>query len=520
MVTHATPLFLVLSSVCPLLAAPPVVTVHADQPVHPIPPSLWGVFLEEVNHACESGLYAELLRNRRFREPPANNDPIPGWNAPGRPSIIIRDNLGLTWTPAAGESLVNSGFWGVPVLPHSSYTLRIDTGALTGDGRLQASLRSETGETLASQSLTLTPNATCSVTLAPANLAGPRPHGTLVLTALAAGSIQLRMVSLFPPTYRDHPNGLRPDLATLVENLHPAFVWPDTIGDVAARPGHRNAIWEYWSSDGLGYHEYLQLCEDLHADPLYVFNCGLSHKEAVPLDQLQPWIDEAIHSIDYANAPADSPMGALRAKNGHPAPFNLKYAEIGNEIGMFNDFGGTHQQYAERYRAFESQLKKHHPSVLTVADTRIDAPADLVDDHYYNSVAWFWQNQHLYDKTPRTGPRIYVGEYAVTQGCGLGNLDAALAEAAFMIGLERNSDLVTMASYAPMFVRAEDRKWNPAMMVFDGTRSLGTPSYYVQAMFAHSRADTLLACDLPEFPSRPVLTAGSIGVGTWPTTSR
>jgi len=235
----------------------------------------------------------------------------------------------------------------------------------------------------------------------------------------------------------------------------------------------------------------------------------------VPMAQLGPWIEEALDAIEYANGPVTSRWGAVRARNGHPAPFGLKYLEIGNENGMFPNFGGTREQYAERYRAFYDAIKKRYPEIVTIANTRVPHPIEVLDDHYYNSPGWFWQNVGLYDRHDRKGPRIYVGEYAVTQGAGHGNLRAALAEAAFMTGMERNADVVVMASYAPLFVNANDRKWNPDAIVFDSARSYGTPSYHVQKLFARHRPDVLLPLDLE--PPAPRAERGGIGLATWNT---
>src|SRR5262249_5875841 len=238
----------------------------------------------------------------------------------------------------------------------------------------------------------------------------------------------------------------------------------------------RNTSWNYWSSDGLGYHECLQLCEDLGALPLFVVNCGLSHKDVVPMGELEPWVQGALDAIEYANGDATTTWGRRRAANGHPAPFSLRFVEIGNENGMFRDFGGTREQYAERYERFRSAIAAKWPDVQLIADTRVPHPMQIVDDHFYMSSAWFWSEADRYRKADRNGPRVYVGEYAVTQDPGrTGNLRAALGECAFLFGLQRDSDVVTMASYAPLFVHVMDRKWNPDAIQFDGLRCAGTP---------------------------------------------
>ena len=348
-------------------------------------------------------------------------------------------------------------------------------------------------------------------------------------------SFWIRNVSLMPTqTFKKHANGLRVDLAQHVNELKPAFVrfpggcyvegnvlanrfnWKNTLGDPMQRPGHLNDNWNYRSTDGLGYHEYLQWCEDMKSTPLFVVNCGMSHKQFVPIDELGPWVQDALDAIEYANGPVTSKWGALRAKNGHPAPFKLKYIEIGNENGLFGaNFGGSREQYAERYKIFFDAIKTHYPDIVTIANTRVPHPMELVDDHYYNSPAWFWANVGLYDKYNRSEPKVYVGEYAVTSDCGTGNLKAALAEAAWMTGLERNGDVIKMTSYAPLFVNANDRKWNPDAIVFDSARSYGTPSYYVQKLYSLNRPDTAFRVDVPNVMSEPNIGKGGIGLDTW-----
>ena len=252
----------------------------------------------------------------------------------------------------------------------------------------------------------------------------------------------------------------------------------------------------------------------MKATPLFVVNCGMAHHELVPVNQLQSWVQDALDAIEYANGPINSTWGAQRAKNGHPASFRLKYIEIGNENGLFGaNFGGSREQYTARYKIFFDAIKAKYPDIVTIANTRVPYSMELVDDHYYNSPGWFWANIGIYDKYDRSGPKIYVGEYAVTTDCGAGNLKAALAEAAWMTGLERNGDVVKMTSYAPLFVNANDRKWNPDAIVFDSAHSYGTPSYYVQKLFAVNRPDTAYSVDVPALPA-PV-GQGGIGLDTW-----
>lgn len=531
-------------------AQPVTLTVHVDQPGAHVSPRLYGVFFEEINHAGEGGLYAELVRNQDFEETGPEDSQPAGWSfrseGQARGSMTLDTahplnaahprslRLDVTAVLSGRVSVLNEGYWGIPVRKGASYRLSLYARRSAGrGGSLAASLEGAGGQVYANAVISGLAadwkRFACRLT---ANAGDPAAR--LVLSTPIPGSLWLNVVSLFPAaTWKQRPHGLRVDLAGKVAAIHPAFVrfpggcyvegnrlanafrWKNTLGDIADRPGHLNDNWGYWSSDGLGFHEYLQMCEDVGAAPLFVVNCGIAHYDVVPMDQLQPWIQDALDAIEYANGPMTSHWGALRARNGHPAPFGLRYVEIGNENGLFGRLGGTREQYAERYRAFYNAIKARYPHLQLIADTRVPYSMDLVDEHFYNGPGWFWANTDLYDHYDRRGPRIYVGEYAVTQGCGRGNLRAALAEAAFMTGLERNSDIVRMASYAPLFVNIHNRRWNPDAIVFDAAQSYGTPSYYVQKLFAQNRADVVLSMDL-NIKSTPAPTVkGGIGLGTW-----
>jgi alpha-L-arabinofuranosidase len=345
-------------------------------------------------------------------------------------------------------------------------------------------------------------------------------NARFVVATKTTGTLWLDMVSLFPDdTFNHRPNGLRPDLMQMLEALHPAFVrfpagsfgegknlneafrWKDTIGDLAERPGGWN-IWGYRTTNGLGFYEYLQMCEDLKAEPLFVINCGISETDMVDPKDLGPWIQDAVDCVDYANGPTTGKWGALRAQAGHPAPFNMKNLEIGNENGMGYFWGGGNaQQYADRYNPFYEKVKAAYPDLHTIATAPIQKPpvsstVEAVDEHYYESSNWFQDHATMYDSYDRKGPKIYVGEYACKSDAGNGNLNAALGEAAFMTGIERNSDVVTMASYAPLFVNPSWRAWNPNLIAFDSSRVYGTPSYYNQMLFATNRPDVILPLEM------------------------
>jgi alpha-L-arabinofuranosidase len=517
-------------------------TVQVDKPGHEISPQLWGLFFEEINYAGDGGLYAEMVRNRSFEE--AGNTSYWQQVTTGTASGAMTADTSLplnecnptslalvrSSTGTGSVGVANSGFWGMnfqadEVYDLSLYARRSDrfAGALTvrlenADGSRVYALGTVNGLTTDWQrfSLALTPNATDVA-------------GRLTLLISQVGVVWLDVVSLFPrQTFNGRPNGLRPDLAGKLADLEPSFMrfpggcyiegdylvnafrWKNSIGDIAGRPGHWNAVWNYFSSDGLGYHEYLQLCEDLGAEPLFVINCGMAHKETQPLDQMAPYVQDALDAIEYANGPTDSPWGSLRAANGHPASFNLRYMEIGNENG-----GSAYQQ---RYALFYDAIKACYPEILLVADEPTSLrPADLVDEHYYSSPDFFIANASKYDSYSRTGPKVYVGEYAVTSGCGNGNLAGALGEAAFMTGMERNSDIVVMASYAPLFANLNNKSWSPDLIYFDSSRVYGTPSYYVQRLFSENRGDVVLPVEVSGPAISGVARHGAVGLGTWST---
>lgn len=548
-------------------------TVDASKPGARISPTLYGAFFEEINRAGDGGIYAEMVQNRSFEDAPM---PL-GWTLlksegsgvswaldktlplnprnstslrldipqnSGRVGISSEGFKGAPWGKDYDEA--KAGEWaskfndaakkstdGLAVSGGKELLFSLYARAADFKGPLTVSIEKQDGTVLASQNIggvgaawkkfeaRLTPSAT-------------DPNARLVVSTTTPGTLWLDMVSLFPrDTFKGRPNGIRADLAQMIADTHPAFLrfpggsyvegaslkdayhWKETIGDVAQRPGHWN-IWGYRSTDGLGFHEYLQLCEDLEAVPLYVANCGMAERDFVPLDQLEPWIQEALDAIEYANGPVTSKWGAERTKNGHPAPFGLKYLEIGNENGLaFSWGGGKRSDYLPRYKAFYDAVKAKYPDIITIAniDTEPDVLAEVVDEHYYNSTQWFQDQATRYDSYDRQKRPLYIGEFAVTANAGGGNLSAALGEAAFMTGLERNGDVVRMSSYAPLFVRPAWRKWNPNAIVFDGARAYGTPSYYVQSMFAANRGDVVLPVTIQQDTN--AVFPGQIGIGTW-----
>ena len=549
--------------------------IDATQKGIDISPTLYGLFYEEINHAGEGGLYAELIRNRSFEEMdegvrpqrfdngrgerfgrPANPKLMPGWNAVNGASMeVLEEGLmndaqkrALTLavaqaTKSAPAGVRNAGFWGINAVKGDKYTLtfwakadtkaRISftTGLKKDDNWCAKKVFSKTISTEWKK---------YTLTFKGQSNAG---EAQFYLLLNNPGVVYLDMVSLFPPTWKGRANGCRRDLAEKLAALHPRFMrfpggcfvegmsqstayeWKRTIGPVEERPGHMNANWGYACTDGMGYHEYLQLCEDLGAEPLYVVNVGIWHGGYQPYDQIDEYIQNALDAIEYANGDASTEWGAKRIANGHKKPFGLRLIEIGNE-NYQADPRSQSDHYAERYAQFYHAIKEKYPYVQLIGNVeswgtdypswRNDNPVDLLDEHYYRSPSWFAAKYHHYDNYDRQGPKIYTGEYAVTSDCGEGNLKAALGEAVFMMGMENNSDVVTMASYAPIFVNIHDRHWMPDMIRFDAAESWASPSYYVQQLMAENIGTQTVKSTLVQTP-QPKSTKFQVGLASWNT---
>jgi alpha-L-arabinofuranosidase len=513
------------------------IDINAAAQGTPISPILYGIFFEEINHAGDGGLYAELVRNRSFEDA----DTPDAWTLLGDGARIAIDTTNplnprnprsLRWEVAGSASLVNEGYWGIAVQRGKRYRFSMYARCEAGfRGALTVSLQSADGQVYAQRTLRgfgkdwkpFTATLTSS---------GTDPKARLVLTANGDGALWLDMVSLMPvDTFKRRPNGLRADLAQMLAALKPSFVrfpggcfvegdrmqnalrWRDTLGDVAERPA-RWCVWGYTSTQGLGLHEYLLMCEDLGAEPMLVVNCGMAcqyrNGDHIPIDELDEWIEDALAAIEYAIGPPTSKWGALRAKNGHPEPFPLRFVSIGNE-----NWGPL---YEERYARFYDAIKARYPQIQLIATAPVKSrPIDILDEHYYSTPEWFILNANLYDRYDRNGPKIFVGEYAVTAKCGTGNLRAAIAEAAFMTGFERNADVVVMAAYAPLFVNVNDRTWNPDLIGFDSARCYGTPSYYVQQLFSRYRGTHVLPTRVQSPNALTDAYRGAVGLGTWET---
>jgi alpha-L-arabinofuranosidase len=509
------------------------IDVDANDRGPQISPTHYGIFFEDINHAADGGIYAELIRNRSFEDGEGYGKPatMEAWSTfaaspsqlnarliqSGKKVKLLNSAQGNALeldVKASAEMpvcLVNEGFWGINVVQGRTYRLSFFAKG-SYQGGVKATLCNKDGSTVyASTDVKASFGKEWTKYTATLTATGNDPKAQFALVFDGKGTIDLDVVSLFPPTFRNRENGLRPDLMQMLYEMHPkfmrfpggcfvegqispdnAFRWERTIGPIEQRPGHWNVNWGYRTTDGIGFHEYLQMAEDLGAKPLYVVNVGLWHGGLTPVDEIQPWIDECLAALEYANGDVTTKYGAMRAANGHPAPFNIEYLEIGNENNQPNPEQQS-DHYYDRYDRFRKAILAKYPNMHLIGNVvawgddnpkwESPLPVDLLDEHYYRNPLWFAEAFHKYDSYDRKGPRVYVGEYAVTSGFGdLGNMNAALGEAVYMMGMENNSDMVPLNSYAPIFVNENDAKWRPDMIRFNSHRVMGTPSYYVQML--------------------------------------
>jgi alpha-N-arabinofuranosidase len=531
------------------------ITVQLDRPGAAISPTLFGLFFEDINFGADGGLYPERVKNRSFEFP----DPMMGWKRLARGeakgTLQIYDLGSRSDRPNAhymqikadssgGYGLTNEGFRGMGVEQGKEYLFSVQARNL---GDTPAALRVEVedadGKKLGEAGITgLTPRwKTHTAVIRPTATSG---KARLNLLMDGPGRIDVDLISLYPKeTWKGRPNGLRADLVQLLGDLKPGFLrfpggcivegrhletryqWKTTIGDLNDRRlivnrwntefRHRPAP-DYYQSFGLGYYEYFLLSEDIGAEPLPILNCGMAcqfnSSELAPLDDLDHYIQDALDLIEFANGSAATAWGRKRAAMGHPAPFNLKMIGVGNE-----QWG---PQYVERYERFAKAIKARHPKITLITsagpspnDDRFRylwgemrrLKADIVDEHYYMPPKWFRDNVGRYDDYPRTGPKVFAGEYAA-QSVGVArpenrnDWECALSEAAFMTGLERNADVVFMSSYAPLFAHADAWQWTPNLIWFDSLRSYGTPNYYTQKLFSVNRGSRVLPLQINGSP--------------------
>ncbi len=522
-------------------------TVNTSQVGSPIQSTMYGIFFEDINFGADGGLYAELIKNRSFEF----DNPFGGWTPFGDVTIQTK-NPCFDKNPhyarltnrklITGTGLDNEGFRGIGVKEGEKYnfslyartvtnapiTIRVDLVNETND-IFETKKLEVNGKTWKKYQIVLTPQKTVD-------------KARLRITMETEGAMDVEHISLFPEkTFNNRPNGMRADLAQALKDLKPGvfrfpggcivegttietrYQWKNTIGPVENRPININR-WnytfphkkfsDYYQSYGLGFFEYFQLSEDLGAEPLPVLNCGLSCQfenddmcQHIPLDKLQPYIDDALDLIEFANGPATSKWGKIRAEMGHPAPFNMKFLAIGNE-----QWGPI---YPERLELFVKAIRAKYPEIQIIGSSgpgsegedfdylwpemkRLDV--DLVDEHFYRSPEWFLRGAKRYDSYDRNGPKVFAGEYACHAPNRENSFLTALCEAAFMTGFERNADVVHLCTYAPLFAHVDAWQWRPDLIWFDNHTLVKTANYYVQQLYGHHAGTNVLPLSMQNEP--------------------
>ncbi|WP_159518967.1 alpha-L-arabinofuranosidase C-terminal domain-containing protein [Sunxiuqinia indica] len=503
---------------------------------------LIGVFFEDINYAADGGLYAELVQNRGFEYNPSDTkfrdktwNSKKAWSFTGDEDNFFIDTLvpvhpnqkhyAVVITGEKSESLQNEGFDGIPLKAGAKYDFSVFARTLEGPkGKLEVRLVDEEGNVYAEGQSTAVKSDWTKLTLT-LTAKETTDKAILALTPQFKGKIALDMISLFPrKTFKERKNGLRADLAQTIADLHPRFVrfpggcvahgdglhniyrWKNTIGPLEARKPDRN-IWNYHQSMGLGYFEYFQFCEDVGAEPLPVIAAGVpcqnsstgghGQQGGIPMCDMDQYVQDILDLIEWANGDKNSIWGKLRAEAGHPNPFNLKYIGIGNE-DLITDI------FKERFEMIYKAIKAKHPEITVIGTvgpfsegtdyrvgwelaSKLEVP--MVDEHYYQPPGWYLNNQDYYDRYDRSEPKVYLGEYATHIPGRKLNMETALCDALHLINVERNADVVSMTSYAPLLAKKGNTQWNPDLIYFDNTNIYLTPDYYVQKLFGQNSGD-------------------------------
>lgn len=535
---------MLLAAIILAQATTPSLTLDLTRPGLPVSPVLYGLMTEEINYSYDGGLYGELLRNRTFQDD-ANRPSH--WTAEGSEATLTLEK-GAGFSSALPVALkvrggvANDGYWGIPVRPGDKYKLTLVAKA-SAPGPIVASIESLDGKTVyASAQLkgVQTGWGKLNATLTTARDLKPTADIRLVLRTGADRDVWLGLASLFPSTYKGRQNGNRPDLMRMLVDMKPQFLrfpggnyveggtpadwfnWKKTLGPIEERSGHWGT-WGYRSSDGMGLLEFLYWCEEMKAQPVLAVFAGYSLRGDVVKagPELQPFVQEALDEIEYVTGGPDTVWGARRVKDGHPKPFPLKYVEVGNEDGF--DRSGS---YPGRFAQFYKAIKAKYPQLSVISTTGgkdwlgqkfpiVDPKPDLYDEHYYASTWDMMAMATKYDSYDRSGPKIFVGEWAshdlpepwskLPKG-PTPKMFSAISDAAFMTGLERNSDIVDMACYAPLLVNVNPggHQWPINMIGYNALTSFGSPSYYAQKMFATNLGDRSVALNFAGVPTQKV----------------
>ena len=529
----------------PTASGPAELTVKLDQHGVKISPMLYGLMTEEINYSYDGGLYGELIQNRIFKNPRRScvggEDPpvVQHWatvtsgraqadtstddaNPVNATALTTSLHLSVRAT-GAGEraGVANDGYWGIPVRPNTTYSASFYARSGEGfSGPLTVDIESSDGKTIFASgtvdglsgdwkkyALKLTTGADAPVTA----------DARFVISGTSKGSVWFNLVSLFPPTYKDRPNGNRADIMELLADLHPAFLrfpggnfvegndlanrfdWKKTIGPLEDRPGHMSP-WNYRSTDGLGLLEFCEWCEDLNMEPVLAVFAGYTlNRQTVPEADYARYAEEAVEEIEYVTGDVSTPWGARRAKDGHAAPFKLHYVEIGNE----DNINRAATTYDARFTVFYDAIKAKYPELKIIA-TGPQAKMrqyDVIDEHYYMNVKSGATTGNRYDDAAaysRSEPwRVFIGEWATRDGKPTAAFNAALSDAVFLTSLERNSDMVVMTCYAPLFDNVDKadghnvggQQWATDLIGYNAVQAFGGASYYVQKLFYNNRGD-------------------------------
>ena len=504
-------------------------TIDMQRAKGKVSPSLFGLMTEEINYSYEGGLYAQFIRTPQF---------VSGWDQPAHWFLMPRGNAQLSFQldksvyrladrkislrvdikhadANNSAALGNEGYWGIPVRPGTTYRATIyakgqDVGAMTA-----SIISDDTGQTLATTTSESIQGdwREYDLQLATGTDVVVSSSNRFVLSFQHPGKVWLDYVSLKPPAYHDRANGGRIDLMEKMAAMKPTFLrfpggnylegnrvserfeWKKTLGNPGSRTGHLSP-WGYPSSDGFGLLEFLEWCEDLHMQPVLAVYAGysLQGEHINPGPALQPYVDDALDEIEYVTGAVSTNWGGQRARDGHPEPFPLHYVEIGNE-----DFFDKSGSYDGRFAQFYKAIKAKYPVVELIATTKVKGmKPDVLDEHYYRHAEEMFANAGQYDKTDRNGPKIFVGEWATREATPTPDMNAALGDAAWMTGLERNSDIIVMSCYAPLFVNVEPggMQWATDLIGYDALRSYGSPSYYAQVLFGSHIGDEILTGEL------------------------
>ncbi|MBN1795440.1 MAG: carbohydrate binding domain-containing protein [Sedimentisphaerales bacterium] len=563
--------------ILPAYAQKITATIQVDSAGKPISGDLFGIFFEDLNYAADGGLYPERVQNRSFEYSRGDNrnwNSLSFWqllqNEKGAVSVSVETTAPLNAnnphyavltvkTKGDRNGLINEGFDGIVLAKGDKYNVSLFARVFSGNpGAIIVRVENPQGQSLGEVQLEGLKSQWTKHTAVIESKAN-ETNARLVVLVSGTGKLALDMVSLFPQkTFRNRPNGLRADLAQVVADLKPKFVrfpggclahgdglenmyrWKETIGPMEQRKAQRN-IWRYHQTLGLGYFEYFQFCQDIGAEPLPVVPAGVCcqnsgnylnlvprGQQGIEMDQMDEYVQEVLDLIEWANGPADSKWGAKRAQAGHPEPFNLKYIGVGNEDAITPVF-------RERFKMIYDAVKEKHPEITVIGTTgpghsgrdfdqgwkfANELNLEMVDEHYYVSPGWFWANLDRYDSYDRDKSKVYLGEYAAHDSERRTTLRSALAEAAYMTGLERNGDIVRFASYAPLLGKLGHTQWNPDLIYFNNTKVFPTINYYVQQMFSLNAGDVYLPTEVKIEKLQAKKIGNGVLLGTWNTQAK